>query len=337
MLASKTVFVIGAGVSAEFGMPLGGGLAKNIAAAVAPDSQSYAINRWCSPGDPRAVGRRVRDALSVAASIDNAVEHHRDDEAFVQMAKVGIAHEILAAEHASTLYDGRDRQIVSGTASDSTFGVIFRLLVAGLGRGAVAKIFDDVSFINFNYDRCLERFMTAAIVSYSGCEPHEAGEIVRRARLLHPYGSLGDLSGPAALPFGFSTNDAALGIAADRLRTFTEGVGSNEVAAIREEMSQAETLVFLGCAHHPQNFDLIRPKIFKAKNVYGTAYLAPPADPAGYSNPAFADFCKPACDALAYTVRHWPRTHSNDIPYMAIEPLTAHQLVARYGPSWVRS
>jgi hypothetical protein len=58
-----------------------------------------------------------------------------------------------------------------------------------------------------------------------------------------------------------------------QIKTFTERIeNEGALAAIRDEIQEAETVVFLGFAFHPLNMQLLTPeKSSNAKRVFGTA------------------------------------------------------------------
>ncbi len=53
--------------------------------------------------------------------------------------------------------------------------------------------FQNVSFIIFNYDRCLQIFLTRALELYFQISNERARKIVDAVEIVHPYGNLGDL------------------------------------------------------------------------------------------------------------------------------------------------
>jgi hypothetical protein len=50
-----------------------------------------------------------------------------------------------------------------------------------------------VSFIVFNYDRCIEHFIFHAAQSYYGVDPGRAAQFVAAISFYHPYGSIAPL------------------------------------------------------------------------------------------------------------------------------------------------
>jgi hypothetical protein len=139
----------------------------------------------------------------------------------------------------------------------------------GVPREDVAQIFENVAFITFNYDRCLEHFLREALAGLYSLNEGDAGKIVDDARIIHPYGDVGALS---EVPFGAST--ANYDAFARNTKTCTEQIAAADVMhELANEVARAGCVVFLGFAYHNQNMKLIKPKHpVPAKPMYGTAF-----------------------------------------------------------------
>jgi hypothetical protein len=147
----------------------------------------------------------------------------------------------------------------------------------------VERIFDNCAIITFNYDRGIEHFLYHALQSYYYVTPEKAAELVKKLKVHHAYGTVGNLpwqSQADSTPFG--KGDGFPGIVGQRLldlashiRTYTEQVEDNdELMALRQEIQDAHTVVFLGFAYFKENLRLLTPSttIPQAHHVYGTAF-----------------------------------------------------------------
>ena len=142
------------------------------------------------------------------------------------------------------------------------------------------KAFENVSFITFNYDRCIEHFLWVALKTYYVMSDEEIVAILSQIPIFHPYGQVGRLNwqnGRAMnTPFGgvetFS-GEQLLEIAS-QIKTFTERVEDDAMLlAMRKQVEEAETIVFLGFGYLDLNLRLIAPtKRSNADRVCGTAY-----------------------------------------------------------------
>jgi hypothetical protein len=139
MFANPTVFVIGAGASAEYGLPLGPTLRDRIALSVNSqyrhgllqlgdenllnaitlefNGEKTALNAFI------AAGRDLAASMPMHASIDEALQYWSGKPEAVQLGKIAIANEILGAERNSTLSVKRDtgRVDCSGGRMDMAF------------------------------------------------------------------------------------------------------------------------------------------------------------------------------------------------------------------------
>jgi hypothetical protein len=180
-----------------------------------------------------------------------------------------------ADERASKLhFDPNQRERFKGDElSDTWFVKFMYMLGRGIPKENVRQIFDNVSFIVFNYDRCIEYFLFHALQRLYSIGENEAAAILDDLSIIHPYGSIGSLR---EVPFGATrANYVAL---AKGIRTYTEQVG--EIAGeIAVEVARANCIVFLGFAYHSQNLQIIHPEpLIPIIPVYGTAYKMSESD-----------------------------------------------------------
>ena len=147
------------------------------------------------------------------------------------------------------------------------------ILSRGIPKENVRQIFDPVSFIVFNYDRCVEQFLFHALQKQYGIGDNEAKAIVDDLTIIHPYGAVDN-----EVEFGATKADF-VALAAG-IKTYTEQVGNAEIVArLGDELARAKAIVFLGFAYHNPNMTLLKPKEpMSRKMIYGTAYKMSDAD-----------------------------------------------------------
>lgn len=186
MFKSKTLFIVGAGASQEVGLPTNAQLKTviaekldidpfgNLGRAAAGDIEiARAIQEHAQRKnvDTNVLVRdawKIRDAMPQAISIDNFIHTHGTTLGIVLCGKLGIAQAILEAERDSKLIV-RDTQTprfdrVDYTGVQTTwYSPFFQLLTENLRNEEVDSVFDNVSIITFNYDRCIEHFLYHAI------------------------------------------------------------------------------------------------------------------------------------------------------------------------------
>lgn len=300
MFESKTVFVVGAGASKEANLPIGTELTSEIARlldifvaydsrAKSGDDQILSRIRQLIREQPDswvnnrliASGKELAAAMALAPSIDTFLQTHRNNQEYVLLGKMGIAKAIILAEMRSKLARTQERSkpFEISNIAGTWYISLAQQLFSGVPAEKPELAFQNVSFIVFNYDRCLEVFLIRAIEVFFLVNNQRAREIVATVDIVHPYGDLGELddSDPKLPMFGDDQCD--LYAVSQRLQTFSESLlDPAKSATIKELIRRAETLIFLGFAFYDQNMDLLGesvPKSEKRSNirrVYATTF-----------------------------------------------------------------
>ncbi len=309
MISKKTVFVIGAGASCELELPAGEGLKSYISSSLKlgvneklgrfdDAAVQQAIEELCDITPQKKADDRfdslvsnagiMANALPFALSIDNYLDAQRDHSLIKTLGKIGIAKSILDAERGSKLVKKRtgldllDRKTkVDGNPSrskvvpDTWHLKLLQLLTAGRAQADIENVFDDVGFIVFNYDRCLEYFVSWALSAYYNVHDAVVKRALSKLEILHPYGQVGYLPWQDKSPkvaFGSSGAEKLLSIS-EGIQTFTEAVESGLASQVKDMVQSAETLVFMGFGFLPQNVELLTVKEpAKASRVFFTSY-----------------------------------------------------------------
>lgn len=286
---NRTVFVVGAGASKEVDLPVGRELTKAIALALSFRVEHGQLQRGGDGSILDALqklareermtarnenpinaylqaGWRIRDAMPQSLSIDNFIDSHQDELHVALCGKLAIVQTILQAERASKLYIDPSNiynKIDFSKVGDTWFARFFERVTEGCGKAAIKARFARITFVVFNYDRCIEHFLHSALQNYYQMKPEEATDALSTLEILHPYGTVGDLSwqrpGQLAVGFGVAAHPATLGQLAQAIQTFTEGMGdrTGELDTIRKRVDSASRLIFLGFAFHRQNMRLL--------------------------------------------------------------------------------
>jgi hypothetical protein len=296
MIKLDTTFVVGAGASVDYGFPLGEQLTKQIAEALnfrqgSSSSQAKELIRTavmvggqrpdvrCNAQQLFAQALALQAALSTASSIDTFLENHSDNPDFELLGKMAIAACLLGAEHGSYLRPRHPGEIMDlRRVEKSWLARLFKTVMApGVPKASVEQIFDHVSFIVFNYDRCIEHYFEQAIASHFMLDLSTSATVVRKhLRIVHPYGDLGALHGSNSnVSFGQEyepeTHPAGDGIytMSQRLLTFTESQKAQGAKA-KDMIHKAQRLVFLGFGFGEQNVELLRVSTSAVQHVRGT-------------------------------------------------------------------
>ena len=286
MFEQGTVFIVGAGGSYELDLPLGETLMDQISGLLETElnrfrdpvvqkimisiAQGRVKDNWGDSLTRLSISaKRLVDALPFAMSIDNLLDAHRHDEDIVLIGKIGISRAILEAERNSNLRyfispsapGGLPDRITNASSrfKNSWYPALMRLLNAGLPLADLGRMFENVSFITFNYDRCLEHFLINGIIRYYGVDLATAVETMRNLRIVHIYGAVGSLpwmGRPNPTHFGDVETPNLLAIAQE-IQTFTESANSGLVQQAHDMIKGARTLVFMGFGFLPQNVNLL--------------------------------------------------------------------------------
>ncbi len=313
MYKSKTVYVIGAGAGVDIGMPTGNKLIKTIKQLLDfPINNSnwtdqttavYLASRSLSKNEAGNIdhleakkyviaAQSIKGGLDLATSIDNFV-HSRQDSHVTALAKLAITQSILDAERKSILYPVPSikypPEISFSNLSKSWLPLLMKSLNDGLTIDQLGRIFENLTFINFNYDRVLEFFLASAISRYYAVSDQQAQEIVNGAQIYHPYGTVGRLPWqPGSQPEvgfgaedGYSLNEVSLGI-----KTFTERIeDQSAINEIRNSICSAQQIIFMGFGFHDQNMELLQPPISDTyAKIIASAYGISDSDCSGINS-----------------------------------------------------
>jgi hypothetical protein len=294
MFEKSIIFVVGAGASVDYGMPLGSDLVERIAKdtnfyfdhlSTLPtrgdkflfevlrhrfrhDPTNHKINRYLS------AGQLLASVLTSAISIDDALYQLNETPEAVELGKACILRTILEKESKSTLRSesGTDRP-AKDAGKDGWIEQVFSMAITDLRQSEIkGSAFHNVTFINFNYDRCIEHYIYHALLRI-GLPPPDAKSTVEALTIIRPYGSLGPIfQGSNSLPFGNFNQRQDFFPMIDRIRTYTESEAIHDREQTERLITDAAMVVFLGFGFHRQNLELLKPKEtgFRNAHIIGT-------------------------------------------------------------------
>jgi len=310
MLERDTTFIIGAGASFDLDFPLGDTLRDRIIEVLAVDNptsmnfsdtsitriiqdramQEAGTSSWPQRMDEYLqAAATIRAGLPFARSIDTFIDGLRHIEHIEFLSKLAICTVILRAEAASPLIQ---KPVHAANAEEIHASRLKRLLGSwhtelsqilydGHSPETLAKVFEHASFIVFNYDRCLEEFLTISLMRRFSIDRKRALSLLETCSIVHPYGQVGAFmpSEEGFIPFG-EYEVYQVSPAASRIRTFTEAMEGDISDQIKDLVAQAEVLVFMGFGWLPQNMELLQAsnRITNARQVFATTMQMPPSE-----------------------------------------------------------
>jgi hypothetical protein len=297
MFKRRTLFVVGAGASAELGLPLGLDLADKIAVMLSvrrdfdggqvtyTDRELLKQLQRADPGNsaqyPPAF-RLVSQGVRLSNSIDDFLDIHQQNAYANRAGKAAIVKSILAAERASKLFFSQTNiynQLDMARVEGTWLIKFVRMLGRNVRLEEIEGVFKNISLIVFNYDRCIEHFLLQALQQLYSIPEERAAKILSTLNIIHPYGDVGDLitsKNRYGIHFGGDVhdpnNDNFVELA-KRIRTYTEVKEDEAKGNIDIALQDSETWVFLGFAFHEQNLRLLMPGTgHSPKTIFATAY-----------------------------------------------------------------
>ncbi len=296
----KTVYIVGAGASKEVNLPTGYELRREISKCldfsnnlqgfhhgdstirdafrqilIREDAPNIDIQKYLE------ASLRIKNAMPQAPSIDNFIDVHSDDKEIELCGKLAIVQTILKSEKESLLYIDRSNiynKLDFQSIEDTWYSNFMMLLSENCKKEDLKERLKSVSFIIFNYDRCIEHFLYNSLQNYYDISKEYASELVNGIEIYHPYGVVGSLpwQNHQSVDFGELPDSSKILDIASQIKTFTEGTDpdSSEITSIRKNVASADNIVFLGFAYHKLNLSLISPWTVEGGNQYAeTAYF----------------------------------------------------------------
>ena len=192
MITAPTVFVLGAGASHPYGLPLGTGLRDQILSRYANPTDGHRVHLMnTTPFNPGQISTFI-SALKYSGllSVDAFLERRPE---FMDIGKATIGIELLHGEVHDRLWEG----------SENWLTYLYSQHMVGNSLEDFAK--NNVAFVTFNYDRCVEHFFFTSLKNSFGKSDEETAAIAGKINVVHLHGRLGHLpwqSGKQSIDFG---------------------------------------------------------------------------------------------------------------------------------------
>ncbi len=267
MFAQKTVLILGAGASIDYGFPSGSELVKELVTGIRAGDRLFG----CAHHKGLPIWREFADRLvrSDCTSVDAFLEK-KENQAFLDLGKEAIAAALLPREHESRLLGNKK-------PSHSWYQQLFWLLSESVGFEEFGK--NQVSVITFNYDRSFEYYLIVALQNhFYGKSTAQCYEKLKALPIVHVHGKLGRLPWeepdnklePACIrepvPYGITGTvqdqdelRRFLQVAAGNIKIIHEDIGSTpDFLQAFELLRAAEKIFFLGFGFHPVNTARLR-------------------------------------------------------------------------------
>jgi hypothetical protein len=279
MFQQPIVFVVGAGASNEYGMPVGGDLKNQIASAV-----TFEVDHQGTPTkNPELhlmLGTRFRDQANKYyegckelarimpnfVSVDEALNWFSSTSEVVDVGRFAIMRNILGAERKSPLFNWQHSKFIAdGKLELGWIPLFLNMVTSSLKKDEAEAAFRNVIVINFNYDRTIEHFLYSALQMTFGLNESDARRVLLGLKIIRPYGAVGSLEWQDGSTTLFGADPAieldSLFTRSKSIKTYTEQVTTDELSTeMQSIIDRARVIVFLGFGFHEQNMSLLRAK-----------------------------------------------------------------------------
>ena len=240
MIQTPTLFVLGAGASKPYGLPLGSELRTLICNA--QDKNSPAAHAVAQQGQYTHADIRNVALTFLRSNVRSIDEFLGRQPHLADVGKALIAAILCSKENPD--------EISSETNPDHWYRVIWNALIDSTMQGADLRR-NSVRFITFNYDRSLECFLHESTKGAYGLNDEAAYSHWSDLPVMHVYGSLGDFkfSDPAnrTRPYSPEIRPRELGVAASSINIISEGRDDTKVfQTARKWFDWAEHVYILG-------------------------------------------------------------------------------------------
>ncbi len=190
MISTRTVLVLGAGASMDYGFPSGQKLKALVWNGLRLKERPLCAFLVASGYKPKDIASFREDLLlSSDFSIDAFLEHH---EEYREIGKMAIAYTLLPFENEYELFDYWLKRHIEDKPPEVHRQHWYQLLWDKLSTPLDKFSLNDLSVVTFNYDRSLEYYLFNCIkAKYRELDDAGAAELLQNISIFHVYGQLG--------------------------------------------------------------------------------------------------------------------------------------------------
>lgn len=278
MIKRKTVFILGAGASHPYGLPLGIRLRESIIKYFLSMYSAYLRTYISNDG---IIGEAITEAKRFCScfeksnikSIDKFLSNNY--KLYGELGKLAIMILILSDEEESYLLKKSPFPI------QDWYTYLYNFLIKDIyPENWNSFLTNEISFVTFNYDRSLEHFFYESLHnSFLFAHKDDLLTIAKNIPIVHVYGKIADLDwqagGNRGIPYGSHWLEY-------KMQDFTHNIkiifdkrneAHEELQKAKEYIRNAENIFFLGFGYAEENLKILDiPAIFeKRPEIYGTA------------------------------------------------------------------
>jgi hypothetical protein len=278
MIKEPTVFILGAGASCPYGLPLANELRRQISFEFASHYGRLLESREKESWKREEMSQRVQEFTNAFfQSSDRSIDVWLvKNPSFMGIGKQGIVSMILNGEH-----KGGFREKAPHPDQD-WYSYLWQRMTDDFVCPEDYNKFsqNEVDFITFNYDRSLDQFLFESLTNafYDASHSTSAKEIMEqltKRKPIHVYGQLAplDWQGLPSLPYGKDPDSVWTGKFTSNLKVIYEAQDTAEVQEAHKLIEKAKRIFFLGFGYAKENLDVLRvPELLRDEHeIYGTA------------------------------------------------------------------
>jgi len=277
---TKTTFIIGAGAGYEIEMPdpremlakiaqgfdfsrLGSELQTRDMVVLGRQFEKFARQFNTTQDKLQEAAGSIRQASRVTGSIDAILEQQGHDPLVQAAGKLALVYYTLQCESRSPLgLEPRDPGDLPLRGNENWLYQLGRMVVAGVPRSKAEQCFDNLSIINFNYDRSLQHYLPWVVQMGFGMSLTEARQLVAaKLKIIYPLGNVGRLpwqTGEAPDVDWGNEEPTNLDALVQEVRTISEMRSQPQMAQkIIAEVRGAKRIAFLGFGFDPLHTDVL--------------------------------------------------------------------------------
>ena len=280
MIRSKTALIIGPGAGFEIEMPDRRELLNKVAqgfdfARLGTELQTRDMQVLAAHFDKfgrqlGANGERLKEAAGniriasrVGASIDSILEQMSHDNLASAAGKLAVIYYTLQAEARSPLaLEPRVEGDLPLRGTENWLYQLGKLLTSGVPRNMADKAFENLSIINFNYDRSIQHYLPFVVSMAFGMSLNEARQMVgQKLNITHPLGNAGRLPWePGENPDVEWGNEEPWNIhnLVKEIQTASERMRNRQyVSGLHSALAGSKKIIFLGFDFDPAVMDFL--------------------------------------------------------------------------------
>ncbi len=261
MISTETVFVLGAGASEPYGLPLGSRLRLDVLQNFM-DTTGHAVHLYNTTEFVPKQTLEFVEAFRYSGflSVDAFLERRPE---FMDIGKAMMGIELLLRESAILLWQEERNWLTC-------------LYQSMIGSSLEEFAENKVSFVTFNYDRSVEHFLFTSLRNAFGRPNDETKSVLQNTPIIHLHGRLGHLPWQGGeVPYGSAKIDVqTMRILRNEIKVVHEDITDGrdkDFARAKDLISSATRVYVLGFGFGGRNVERLGMGDVKSADYQGTA------------------------------------------------------------------